>query len=54
MEESGYWWIFPKTLQMIEFVEGIAKELGGGVWEYYLAASDRAYYMLENEIYKNA
>ena len=37
---------------MIELIEGVAKELGNGILGYYLSASDGAYYMLENEIYK--
>lgn len=48
--KPGYHWIYPKTRQMNELIEGVARELGGDVWEYYLAASDRAYYMLEREV----
>ena len=53
LEKPSYQWIYPKTIQMNELIEGVARELGDGVWEYYLNASDRAYYMLENEIYKS-
>jgi hypothetical protein len=33
---EGYHKIAPRTAAMVDLVEGVARDLGGGVWQYYL------------------
>jgi hypothetical protein len=54
LDRPGYKKITPRTAAMIDLVEGVAREMGGKVWEYYLGISDFAYFRLEREVYRNA
>lgn len=54
LNRKNYVKIVPETLAMTELIEGVARELGNDVWDYYLTTGDRAYYRLEKEIYRNA
>lgn len=46
--------IEPKTVGMYELIEGVARRLGGDIWNWYLSASDKQIDKLASEANREA